>query len=770
MKRYNTISDITNLMGRIGCFNKTQLDSQMHNTYLKESMEDEAYRMGNHHGLRKEMQQDADENTKIEITDSYAILYNASKKNALDSLLKKGVNIEYIGSSAGTYVWGRGIYTNFQRYQAHYRTINTKHLYGEVLIKFKYHGNLLNECLVSEPQLWKEPLSKQVKKFPGLEEFIEKNTGKLNQLDSESNGEYSSKGMSIIREACGGWQQMAEKLMGFGVQGVVFFGHNDRPVAVIYDADKLEILDYVDNTGEHNIDKDLEWKGLKDGEGGRTSNDVLPILAFFKDYQGVKNSSRPQCGELLLVDKKTGKNTFVDFNRAKEIISSQQWNEDPRLFGDFEFEMAQDFSNMGGKEMAFVQIDKDENSQFYIDKEGFLYKEPNGRPFSHIEEYYADEIEPSDNTTDEPFQFDFDGSEEEFKNIFGESIIKFINHKLNEMTRTDEEIVRPLVNNMMSVMDIIERTWKSPDDLYYIKIDQRFKDFRNFNVDKGLNTYDRGAKRWSQEDRSGRDSTKRENHVGYCIVRGRTKEDCKNAVLNATVHLNPWAAQKYGTNVLHSHGGMEAIIEVCHRFFARAYMVINPRSMKKTIDRARADKKIGRFKGREFNHRAGQSKSGFDGTIDWDKVYPDALIDCDISDPNAWKDVEDLLKANGCQIYNKMKSHQGMHFIVNYGECKNIDFTPIMNKYPSFNKPGDPAILLKHDANTMVYSPAGIRESKNPFYVPTADESELVEYAQEWKDEGASFEEWRDMIRKEGGFGNEFEDDILLKAWNDELW
>ena len=59
-----------------------------------------------------------------------------------------------------------------------------------------------------------------------------------------------------------------------------------------------------------------------------------------------------------------------------------------------------------------------------------------------------------------------------------------------------------------------------------------------------------------------------------------------------------------------------------------------------------------------------------------------------------------------------MKSHQGMHFIVNYGECKNIDFTPIMRAYPSFNKPGDPAILLKHDANTMVYSPVGVREEE----------------------------------------------------------
>lgn len=712
MQKYKTISAINNLMERIGCFNKTQLDTRLHKSYLQESMEDETYRMGHNHGMRREMKPNADENTKIEITDSYAILYNASRKDALDSLLHKGTNIEYIGTSAGTYVWGRGIYTNFQRYQAHYRTINTKSLYGEILIKFKYHGNLLNECLVAEPQLWKEPLSQQVKKFKGLEQFLLKKGVNLEAMDRNAHTDgMSARGLDAIRSACGGGNQMS-KLLEFGVQGVVFFGVYDRPVAVIYDADKLEILNYVDNTGEHDINKDLNWQGLKDDEGGRPENDVIPILSFFKDYQGDKNSTRPQCGELLLIDKKTGKNTFVDFHKAKEIISSQQWDEDPRLFGDFEFEKAQNFMNIGGNELAFVQIDKDENSQFYINKEGFLFKEPNGRPFSHIEEYYPQEEEPSENEPDFNMDFGVDDEDEfeNFKKMFGESILRIFRESLNKKKTIDEEIVRPLVNNMMSIMDIIDRTWKSPDDLYYIKIDQRFKDFRNFNVDKGLNTHDRGAKRWGQEDRSGRDSTKRENHVGYCIVRGRTKEACKESVLNATVHLNPWAAQKYGSETVHSHGGMEAIIEICHRFFARAYMVINPRSMQRTIDRAREDKKIGRFGGREFNHRAGQSKSGFDGTTDWDKVYPDALIDCDISDPKAWKDVENLLKANGCQIYNKMKSHQGIHFIVNYDECKNIDFTPVMNAYPSFNKPGDPAILLKHDANTMVYSPVGVRE------------------------------------------------------------
>ena len=41
MYKYNTISDVNDLMRRIGCFNKTQLDTQMHKAYINESLEDE---------------------------------------------------------------------------------------------------------------------------------------------------------------------------------------------------------------------------------------------------------------------------------------------------------------------------------------------------------------------------------------------------------------------------------------------------------------------------------------------------------------------------------------------------------------------------------------------------------------------------------------------------------------------------------------------------------------------------------------------------------
>ena len=93
----------------------------------------------------------------------------------------------------------------------------------------------------------------------------------------------------------------------------------------------------------------------------------------------------------------------------------------------------------------------------------------------------------------------------DFENKFGFGLLETIRKTVRKAL--NEEITRPLVNNMMSILSIIDRTWKSPDDLYYIKIEQRFKDFRNFNVVIVFGINDRGAKRWKQEDHTGKDST-----------------------------------------------------------------------------------------------------------------------------------------------------------------------------------------------------------------------------------------------------------------------
>lgn len=735
MHKYNTISDVNDLMRRIGCFNKTQLDTQMHKAYINESLEDEDWHPVQHNGddVRKGLNS-KDHNEQIVITPSYSILYNCLKSRDIPSIIEKGPNWEYCKAHA----FGKGIYTNFQEWQAHESTW-ARSFYGDTVAKYRYNGDLMKECLVLEPQLWKLSgnLRQQAERFNGFEDFLKRNGLSIEELEAIAKGggkgSYSSNASQKIVNATNNefpksvgnniyhkgdtnfyGAHCDDVLMRFGIQGLIHYGHTDGPVAVIYNSHKLQMLEYctINDTTQHRSNgHDLQWTKVPEGKGINANiTDTRAFTHFLSGkFEGNPIYLRPRCGEFLMRDKQTHKWAFIDVAKAEDAIY-KGIDCDVRLFGDFEFVDALDFNKYGDRELAFVQLDNDRISRFYIDKDGNLYQTQNdSKPISHIKTYYADENEPMNNDIEDD-NMDIEDEEglKDFENKFGFGLLETINKTVRKAL--NEEIVRPIVNNMMSILSIIDRTWKSPDDLYYIKIIQRFKDFRNFNVDRGFGINDRGAKRWKQEDNTGKDSTNRKNRVGYCIVRGRTKEDCKENLLNATVHLNPWAARMYGKNTLHSNGGMEAIIEVCHRFFARAYMVINPRSMQRTIDRAREDKKIGRFRGREFNHRAGQTKSGFDGTTNWDKIYPDALIDCDISDPKAWKDVENLLKANGCQIYNKMKSHQGMHFIVNYDECKNIDFTPIMRAYPSFNKPYDPAILLKHDANTMVYSPVGVRE------------------------------------------------------------
>lgn len=629
-KTYNTLSDINNFMSRIGCFNKHQIDSILHKKYLQENVEDEAYKMGHHSNgeLKKNRDENADENTKIEITDSYAILWNASKTNAIQSLLDKGTNIEFIGSSAGTYVWGKGIYTNFQRYQAHWRTVEDKGLYGSILVKFKYHGNLMKECLVSEPQFWDKSgtLSEQVKRFPGLEKYLMQklHCSNLDRLDVSSNGYYSSQGMTLIREACGGWEKMADILLGFGVQGVVFFGRNDRPVAVIYDADKLEILDYADNTKVKDLNQDLEWKGLKQGEGGRTDgNDVNPILQYFKDYKGNMAYSRPQCGELLLTDKKTGKKTFIDYRRAKEIISNLS-NEDPRLFGDFEFEQAQNFEETNSGEMAYVQLDKDENSQFYIDKQGNLYKKVGGRPISNINNYYPDKDEPSDNgIKDDDIIFDVSDTDyDDFQKIFGESIKRIIRESLQDEGRTETQDGHVELDNFDVARKIMK--FNGTDDAYFIQLAERHKDHPDRHYEHNACEY---------KDYFEVTSIEHLNAIEPVI-----KRLCKNGEWRAMLYINPRP--------------MGDTREFAHN-------VLEPRFKRHNSH----------MQGHEVEVAYGQSK-------DWPD-RPLCFVDVDNDDPQTHKQVLDYITKMGIkplEMYNT--TNNGLHIILpDKEEARKLDFS-----------------------------------------------------------------------------------------------
>lgn len=595
---------------------------------ISESIEGEAYKYGSHSQIWKDKNKKEDDGTKVEITSTYAILWNASRKEVIQSLLDKGTNMEYIGSSAGTYVWGRGIYTNFQRYQAHYRTVHDKSLYGTVLVKYKYHGNIMKECLTAEPQLWEEPLSKQIKRFKGLDDYLKTNGVDVNRLDSMAKDDYSSSAMASIRNACGGFRSMANVLLGFGVQGIIFFGRNDRPVAVIYDADKLEVLDYADNTDVKDLDKDLSWSGLKDGEGGRTSgNDINPILQYFKQFHGNPAYTRPQCGEILLTDKNTGKYTFVDYAKAKDIISNLG-HEDPRLFGDFEFYMAQNFQNENGKEVAFVQVDEDRKSQFYVDKKGNLYSKLGERPISNIKGYYPDNNKDARNEPDDKdMDFDIDDDDfDSFKNIFGESILRRINETLQGEGRIEKQDGHVEVDNFGLARKIMK--FKGPDDSYFVEMAERHKDHPDRH-------YEHNA----------------------CDYKGFFE-------ITSVDHLN----------------AVEPVIKrLCQTGEWRAMMYINPRPMGDTREYAnnvlapRFKKYNSYLQGHEIEVAYGQSK-------DWPE-RPLCFIDVDNDNENIQKQVLDYIRKMGLKPIDMYKTtNNGLHIILpDKDEARKLDFSFLDN-------------------------------------------------------------------------------------------
>ncbi len=262
------------------------------------------------------------------------------------------------------------------------------------------------------------------------------------------------------------------------------------------------------------------------------------------------------------------------------------------------------------------------------------------------------------------------------------------------------------VNNFKEMADFVSETWSSPDDVWWIKIEQRFKDFKKYNMRHG----GKMLKRWERV--KGPDGTGRENHVGYVIVRGKTKEDAVNSILNAVVHLNPWAARVMKTKNMYSNGRGEAILQVCNTFFARAYITINSRGMGSTIARAKQDKQIGMFRGREFHHRVGQARTGVDKSgVDWSKLRPYGLVDCDVDNAQAQAWLENYFASKGVKIMKKKPSHDGMHYIISIEDGNKCDWDYISRymakNYNCPNRPGDPPVLFKPDANIMLYSNVG---------------------------------------------------------------
>lgn len=628
MQTYKTISDINSLMGKIGCFTKTHIDEMKHKKYLSESLEDE----DKYFRPRKTSDNGAVDNdnefTRVESNNSYTILYNATPRNLLPSLLQNGPSVEFVGKGAGTYVWGKGVYTNYQMNQPYYRTLDHKSLYGTVLVKYRYNGNLMSDCLVAEKGLKRMgTLSSQIKRFDGLEVFLKNKGLDMNDLDNLTDGDdsASTQGLYKIVQACGGYTKVADVLLSFGVQGLVFYGHNDKPVAVIYNSDKLQVIGYMDNTDKTDVyaDHETKWVTPKDGEGKvKDVNNINVITRYFKRFIGDSRILRAECGEVLLTDQHTNKQTFIDAKKAFEIIDNRG-NEDPRLFGEFEFERANNFMSYGGKELAFVQIDKDPTSLFFIDKNGNLFKNKNdNRPISNIKEYYPDKDEPSNNDIDFDDDLD-DGDDDIFKGLFNESI--------QDEARTETSDGHVELDNFDVARKIMDFT--NSGNVYFIQLLERHKDHPDRHYEHNACDY----KDWFE--------------------------------ITCPEHFN----------------AVEPVIKrLCQNGEWRAMLYINPRSMMDTREYAnnalkkRFEKYNSHMKGHEVEVAYGQSKNGTDRTgKNWDKERPLCFVDVDNDDPKVHKQVLDYISKMGIQpleMYNT--TNNGLHIILpDSTKAKKLDFS-----------------------------------------------------------------------------------------------
>ena len=279
-------------------------------------------------------------------------------------------------------------------------------------------------------------------------------------------------------------------------------------------------------------------------------------------------------------------------------------------------------------------------------------------------------------------------NKEQLIGLIKESVIRTLN----------EDHLR-IVDNIDVAVDLIRKQWTSPDDCWWVKIEQRKKDAIAYSKRGGKGRY------WTRKSRT--DGTDRENHVGYLLVRGHTVDDCVNSLLNGVVRLNPWAAREVGTKVFYSNGNAEAIKTVCNIFFARAYITINRRSISMAVNKARDDKQTGLFRGREFHHRVGQARDGVDKSgFNWRVIRPYGLIDCDVDNKVAQAELERYLNKNNVDILAKRQSHDGMHYIISSDDGEKLDFS-FMFKYNSKNRPNDPNTLFKPDANMILYSAVG---------------------------------------------------------------
>ena len=276
----------------------------------------------------------------------------------------------------------------------------------------------------------------------------------------------------------------------------------------------------------------------------------------------------------------------------------------------------------------------------------------------------------------------------DIKKMVTESVQRILKEHVDEVYQLD------------TAVELINRQWTSSDDFWYVYISQRKKDnpntfHKNHNGDGSSNF--------------------QVNFVAYGVVSGNTKDEAIESLKHITMNINRSyqnmiSVKGNSIKQLKSTRDISAIILLCNKFNARCYMTINKRSMTQTMGYANSLKSRGMERGAEFQFAAGRQMTKDDANVKWTKVRPWGLIDCDIDDPTAQRELENYLAKNGITPELKYESHDGMHYLFSTRDAERLKFDYFDNKYRPQNAPrrqSDPMVLFKGDACLLLYSACG---------------------------------------------------------------
>lgn len=614
-------------------------------------------------------------------------LYRVGFKKDMESIFKYGFSREFSGKKGGK-MYGDAVYCTYE-FADTINNVNTKPEYGDTIMKMRLIDGFKN-FVIFEENLAKKTyggnwqIKNQLMNVFNVDEMTaERMVSNIVTKAKERERNRVELYKYRTGPAAYAFSLLYRNLINKNkIRGLIYIGGRDGHCAIVYDF--AAIIPY-----SISMDKGKTFVKKFNKEMYSHLVNHADVKFKFAAYDDAFNSVNG-----FTIVKKNGKYNIVKNDIEKPI--SKVWFDDimgqisasDGTFG-FTYKGLNYYGSIESPEEGIwgcILNPFNKEPYCYLEDLDELSQEIRNNGFNSFKDYVMWELQQED-------------QQNESKKFLKDLLENFV--RKNQHIFLNEEHLK-VVDNISNIIDLIGNQWTSPDDVWWIKIEARLKDYKNFNR---RNYGKRREKYWSRVP--GPDGTRRENHVGYVLVRGANRKACQDSIRNAVVHLNPWAARAFGTRTVYSNGNAEAIKTVCNNFFARSYITINKRSMKDTINVARRDKATGLFKGREFHHRVGQTRTGIDNSgVNWEIKRPLGLIDCDIDNEKAQLELERYLEQNGVKPLLKKPSHDGMHYIISIKDAKGLDFS-FLDKYATNNRPGDPNVLLKPDANLIVYSAVG---------------------------------------------------------------